>query len=349
MAIGLLLSQFAIPSYAASNVKPIAKNSVKSGVVQETNWAFIQGQTGGVNLPTFDIRPLLKKAVIIAVIDTGIQFNHPLLIGSIRASDGKSAATASNYGKDFSFGSEGKTTPSDSHGHGTHVAGIIRSVFPEAQIIPIKYYNPKAGEKENLESTIKALEYAISLNVDVINYSSGGAGASLEELRMLKKAEAKNILVVTAAGNFSSNIDEARNRYYPASYGLNNLISVINHDSNFEINPTSNFGAASADISAPGSRIKSSMPENRYGFLSGTSQATAFVSGVAAQIKAIYPETTPVQIKEILYKSARFQPSLKNKCKAGGGIDSQMALLIAEQKFSNKSEHLIARKSANSN
>ncbi|MEK6623464.1 MAG: S8 family serine peptidase, partial [Bdellovibrionota bacterium] len=251
-----------------------------------------------------------------------------------------------DYGRDFSFGAVSATQPSDQHGHGTHVAGILRSVFPNVHIIPIKYYNAKAGEKENLTSTIKALEYAVSLKVDIINYSSGGAGASLDELRALKKAEEKGILVVTAAGNFASNIDEPNNRYYPASYGLQNIISVINHDLNLDINPSSNYGPQSADISAPGSRIKSSLPYDRYGFLSGTSQSTAFVTGVAAQIKALHPEATPLQIKTIFRQSARTSASLKGKCRSGGSLDAQMAIIVAEQTFRPKTSRFIASKFA---
>ncbi|MBI2519134.1 MAG: S8 family serine peptidase [Bdellovibrio sp.] len=339
----LLMMTFLLPSISVGASSEL-KTSISENLFSATNWALEHNQKAGINALTIDLTPLIKRPVTIAVIDTGIQFNHPLLQGGVTNHNGLKVATAEDYGRDFSFGAVSTTQPSDQHGHGTHIAGILRSVFPSARIIPIKYYNAKAGEKENLNSTIKALEYAVSLKVDIINYSSGGAGASLDELRALKKAEEKGILVVAAAGNFASNIDEPRNYYYPASYGLQNIISVINHDFNLDINPSSNYGAESADISAPGSRIKSSLPHDRYGFLSGTSQSTAFVSGVAAQIKALHPEATPYQIKTILRQSARASTSLKGKCRSGGSLDAQMAIIVAEQIFRPKSSRFIASK-----
>ncbi|HAZ12537.1 MAG: hypothetical protein A2X86_19965 [Bdellovibrionales bacterium GWA2_49_15] len=345
LLLALIIWAFFVPPisvYAA----PMTKVGTSENILNSSSWALEHNQKASINALTIDLTPLIKRPVTIAVIDTGIQFDHPLLQGAITNHDGSKLATAQDYGRDFSFGAPGMTQPSDQHGHGTHIAGILRSVFPNVRIIPIKYYNAKAGEKENLNSTIKALEYAVSLKVDIINYSSGGAGASLDELRALKKAEEKGILVVTAAGNFASNIDEPHNHYYPASYGLQNIISVINHDLNLDINPSSNYGPESADISAPGSRIKSSLPYDRYGFLSGTSQSTAFVSGVAAQIKALHPEATPFQIKTIVRQSARTSVTLKGKCRSGGSLDAQMAIIVAEQIFRPKSSRFIASKIA---
>src|SRR5690606_35904243 len=120
----------------------------------------------------------------------------------------------SNYGIDFSTGKQ-TSTPADKHGHGTHVAGIVKSIFPDVKILAIKYYNPKASGQANLDATVKALQYAVDQNVDVINYSGGGPEASVEELRVLKAAEAKGILVIAAAGNERSNIDDKKNAYYP--------------------------------------------------------------------------------------------------------------------------------------
>lgn len=157
-----------------------------------------------------------NKDVVVAVIDTGIQGDHPFLKDNIHVTSG-SRGTA-NYGIDFS-GEKVTNTPFDQHGHGTHVAGIVKSIFPEVKLLALKYYNPKATGQANLDATIKALKYAVDNNVDVINYSGGGPEASVEELRILKEAEKKGILVIAAAGNERSNIDDKRHAYYPASYG----------------------------------------------------------------------------------------------------------------------------------
>src|SRR5690606_27261379 len=129
---------------------------------------------------------------------------HAFLKDNIHVISGKPGP--GNYGVDFS-GAKVTNTPADQHGHGTHVAGIVKSIFPEVKILALKYYNPKATGQANLDATIKALKFAVDNNVDVINYSGGGPEASVEELRVLKEAEKKGILVIAAAGNERSNID----------------------------------------------------------------------------------------------------------------------------------------------
>ncbi len=233
---------------------------------------------------------------MVAVVDTGIQVDHPFLSNNLYVKEGK--LSSKNYGVDFSLKSK-STRPSDTHGHGTHVAGIIKSVYPDVKLLALKYYNPKASGQANLNSTIKALEYAVDQNVDVINYSGGGPEPSEQELAVLKKAERKGILVIAAAGNEKSNIDVKQNAYYPASYGLSNIITVGAHNESNKIISSSNWGSKSVDIAAPGFRIKSAIPGNGAGYMTGTSQATAFVSGVVALLKAKYPEFNYNQLRNV--------------------------------------------------
>jgi subtilisin family serine protease len=268
-----------------------------------------------------------NKEIVVAVVDTGIQGNHSFLVNNIYVPNGKTSAA--NFGLDFS---EAKvtTTPTDAHGHGTHVAGIIKSIFPEVKILALKYYNPKASGQQNLNATIKALQYAINSNVDVINYSGGGPEASVEELQVLKQAEKKGILVVAAAGNEKSNIDDKRHAYYPASYGLSNIISVGAYDDALNIIPSSNYGKNSVDIAAPGHRIRSSIPGNGAGYMTGTSQATAFVTGVAAMIKSKYPNLKYDQIKNIILSSSLKVKNFEGKILGSGKLDANRALELAD-------------------
>lgn len=272
-----------------------------------------------------------KKEIVVAVVDTGIDPNHPFLKDNIYVPNGASSST--NYGIDFSKGRKYATRPFDTHGHGTHVSGIVKSVFPKVKILPLKYYNRTASGKDNLDSTIQALKYAVDQGVDIINYSGGGPEPDLEELEILKKAERKGILIVAAAGNEESNIDNKKNAYFPASYKLSNIITVTAHDQNLQVLSSSNYGKVSVDIAAPGSRIKSAVPRSRANFLTGTSQATAFVSGVAAMLKAQFPNLKPHDLKKIITLSAKKEFTLIGKCRSEGRLDATRAQSLATQMF----------------
>ena len=111
----------------------------------------------------------IKKDIKIAVIDTGIDPHHPIVKNSLWLPNKK--ITSTQYGVDFSKATNNVYRPVDKHGHGTHIAGIIKNIFPSAKLLILKYYNPLASGQDNLRSTIKALRFAIKHNVDIINYS----------------------------------------------------------------------------------------------------------------------------------------------------------------------------------
>jgi thermitase len=268
-----------------------------------------------------------RREVVVAVVDTGIQHDHPFLKDNIFVRQGKHAAN--NYGVDFS-GAKPTATPHDQHGHGTHVAGIVKSVFPEVKLLTLKYYNPSASGQQNLDSTIKALEYAVKAGVDIINYSGGGPEPSTEELRVLKEAEKKGIIVVAAAGNERSNIDDKRNAYYPASYGLSNIITVAAHDQQMQLITASNWGKNSVDIAAPGFNINSAFPGGKAGLLTGTSQATAFVTGVAALIMSQHPGFTFDQVRNVILSSSVKVKNFEGKVLGAGKLDAARALEMAD-------------------
>ncbi len=284
-----------------------------------------------------------RKDIVVAVVDTGIDREHPFLENNIFVENGK--VDPNNFGVDFSKDKKAKGTPTDNHGHGTHVSGIIKSIYPDVKILALKYYNPNASGVDNLNSTVEALRYAVDHNVDVINYSGGGPEAASEELRVLKEAERKGILVVAAAGNEESNIDDKKKAYFPASYGLKNIITVTAYDEDLKILNSSNYGRTSVDIFAPGYRIKSSLQNGRTGYLTGTSQATAFVTGVAALIKSEFPQLSTEKIREIIKLSAKKEISMEGKCATGGRLDAGSALALAAQM---SGENTTTRQVANS-
>lgn len=263
--------------------------------------------------------PVLAKDINIAIIDTGIDptndiFQDRLYIGDIKA-------TFDNYGVDFSLHAPDFGQPFDQHGHGTHIAGIIAELAPRARLHVLKYYNPNATGEQNLTSTIKALEYAINLNVDIINYSSGGPEASAREKYLFDLANKKGILIISAAGNEGQNIDSSGNEFFPASYSNNNIITVGAHDDEYLPLSSSNFGKVSVDIFAPGKRILSALPNNRRGYLTGTSQATAFVSARASQIMRKLQTKSISKIKNLLFKNSLKKNTMTGLCASNGALN----------------------------
>ncbi len=301
-----------------------------------------------------------KKDIVVAVVDTGIDPTHEFLKDNIYQ-----FKDFQNFGYDLSKGKNSKA-PLDHHGHGTHIASIIKSVFPQVKIIPIKYFDSESTEEQIIADSLRALKKAIELKVDIINYSGGGPGASPQERAIIKLAQQKGILVVAAAGNNGKNLDRTPGAYYPASYGFNNIVSVggyyIDSQSQAQRVDSSNYGKNKVDIYAPGQSIVGALPNKlsyarlksltgsrsvaqvqtqsfkKSGSMTGTSQATAFVSGTAALIKAQYPFLKPHQIREILMSSAFTQNSdlpqygsLKK-----GRLNAAEALLLAMLKVRTK-------------
>ncbi len=256
------------------------------------------------------------KPVVVAVIDTGIDPQHSFLARNIAPP------------VDFT-----KTTSSDVNGHGTHIAGIIKSIYPDVRILPLKYYDANQTADESIRATVKAIRFAIHAKVDFINYSSAGSGNTLEELKVLQEARKRGILVIAAAGNRGENIDEPGHPSYPANYGLSNVITVAGYDDQLNIVSSSNFGMRSVDIAAPGHRIRGAFIGNKSAYMTGTSQATAFVTGVAALLKARYPKLTGPQIKEIILGSVMKVRSFEGKVAGAGKLDAARAFEFAARKI----------------
>jgi thermitase len=179
----------------------------------------------------------------------------------------------------------------------------------------------------NLRNTVKAINYAVEHGAKIINYSGGGPEFSEDEYLAIKKAEAQGVLVVAAAGNERQDTDLVENYYYPAAYRTSNIISVAATDISNNLLASSNWGKKKVDVTAPGENIYSTLPGGRFGNMSGTSQATAFVSGLAALLLAKDPTLTPERIKEIILGSVDRFPHLQAKIASGGRVNAYSALL----------------------
>ena len=195
--------------------------------------------------------------------------------------------------------------------------------------ILLKYFNPKADGLQNLNATIRALRYAINLGVDVINYSSGGPEKSPEEQRLFQLAKKKGIIVVSAAGNEFRDIDSLNGEgFYPASYSFPNIITVGALDKNMKRVDSSNWGEKSVDIFAPGRKIKSAFPNYQVAEMTGTSQATAFVSAAVSLILEKKKYNSKLEkfssTKRLLFKTGYKMPSLKKLCLSSKALNIRL-------------------------
>ncbi|MFN8454149.1 MAG: S8 family serine peptidase [Anaerolineae bacterium] len=221
---------------------------------------------------------------IVAVIDTGVQLDHPALAGSLIP------------GYDFV---DDDTTPddpfngpvdSDVGGHGTHVAGVIHLVAPEAQIMPVRVLDVHGDG--NIFTLAEAIIYAAEHGANIINLSLGMPEKSnlLEEVT--REATRHGLTVVGAAGNL--NIEQIQ---YPA--GAQCVLTITSIGPEGKKSGFANFGSW-IDFAAPGDGIYSTLPASSYGVWSGTSMATPFVAGQAALLHSLSPSLNARQIAMLI-------------------------------------------------
>lgn len=273
-----------------------------------------------------------SSKVIVAVIDTGIDASHP----DLKANLWKKPGSTNEFGYDFVFK---KANPEDTNGHGTHIAGIIGAtregkkgasgVSPHVSIMPIRYYADEDTATDTVSNIVKAIDYAIENGAQIINFSSEGTGFNVAEYRAIERASKKGILVITAAGNQGQNNDNSATPCYPASYDLPNILAVAATNIQNNVLPISNYGATKVHVAAPGEHIFSTLPSGRYGYNTGTSQATAFVTGVAALMLAENPSLKPAELKKLIMNSVDKLPQLKDKVASGGRVNAFKAVTLA--------------------
>ncbi|MHB8780431.1 MAG: S8 family peptidase [Candidatus Geothermincolia bacterium] len=229
-----------------------------------------------------------SNSVILAVIDTGVAYNH----GDLSA----------NCVAGYNFAYE-NSNPYDDNGHGTHVAGIaaasgnnnygIAGVGWNTLIMPIKVLDSSGSGYDS--DVARGIRFAADNGAHVINMSLGGGGFSRTMQDAIDYAYNKGVVIVAAAGNDGTNTIS-----YPAA--MDNVISVAALDSSNNLAGFSNYGQG-LDISAPGVAIYSSVPGG-FKTYSGTSMATPVVAGTASLVKAVHPERGPGDITQMIMNSA---------------------------------------------
>ncbi|XGC81976.1 S8 family peptidase [Bdellovibrio bacteriovorus] len=274
-----------------------------------------------------------NRDIVVAIIDTGVDTTHPLIRNHLWVNPKESKNLSDDDGNGYADDLHGwnfvsnNSDLSDNHGHGTHVAGIIlqKARTGRVKFMILKYFDPDQPGEENLLNTVKAIRYAIQMKADIINYSGGGDFKSPLEEAAIRDAQKKGILFVAAAGNDGRNTD--RVGYYPAGYRLSNILSVAAMDSHKKLLESSNYGLETVDIVAPGKDIHSSLPGGKYGSMTGTSQATAWVTGLVAALMVKTERTwKPEDIKKFLDKIAVKDRLLSTKVRSHARISNLAAL-----------------------
>jgi len=224
--------------------------------------------------------------VLVAVIDTGIDYNHPDLQDKMWE----------DLGYDFV---NNNNDPMDEDGHGTHVAGIVASVAPGAELMALKVIEERDGDWIDLR---KAIDYAKDNGADIITMSLGAERGTLKPpVEMsINSAYDEGILLTAAAGNED---DDAE--FYPAAYDVVMGVSAVN--STKQKAYYSNYGDW-IEIAAPGGgtekQVYSTLPDESYGNKIGTSMACPFTTGIAALRMSAKPEESNEEVREILQETA---------------------------------------------
>ncbi|AIQ31732.1 serine protease [Paenibacillus sp. FSL P4-0081] len=230
-----------------------------------------------------------SKEVVVAVVDTGVQADHPDLQGQLLA--GYNAIT--NGG-----------APDDDVGHGTHVSGIIGALTNnEEGVAGISWYNKilpvKALDNSGAGTTYSVAEgiiWAADHGAKVINLSLGNYADSQFLHDAIKYAYDRDVVIVSASGN-----DNTERPGYPAAY--EEVIAVAATNSTGERASFSNYGDY-IDVAAPGESIASTYPDNQYAALSGTSMASPHVAALAGLVRSLNPELTNKEVTELLTSNA---------------------------------------------
>ena len=283
------------------------------------------------------------SSVVIAVLDTGVDYNHDDLRPNMWTNPGEIPGNGIDddhngyiddvYGIDAIAGSG---DPMDDHGHGTHCAGIIAAkgdnglglsgVCWTARIMALKFL---AADGEGFYSdAIEGIEYALRKGAQIINASWGGDDSSTALYDAIKAARDAGVLFVTAAGNNGRNIDDLP--FYPASFNLDNIIAVAATDSRDSLAGFSNYGTSTVDVAAPGVSILSTSRGNGYGFMSGTSMAAPHVSGLAALIKSMNPGFGWDRIRARILAGIELKSALSAKVTAGGRVNACRSLTATD-------------------
>ncbi|MBY0315685.1 MAG: S8 family serine peptidase [Bdellovibrionales bacterium] len=307
--------------------------------------------------------------IVVAVIDTGIDYTHEDLAKNIwrnpgeTGTDGSGKDKATNgvdddnngyiddvVGWDFAKNdSKPYDTKGANPGHGTHCAGNIGAavnngkgivgIAPNVKMMALRFLTEK-GEGD-IAGALKAIKYGADNGARILSNSWGSEGdgtgdgqndeedaaASKALQDVISYAKDKGVLFIAAAGNGKAPFgigydnDTDKKPAFPASYDVENIVSVAALNSQDRLGQFSNWGKRTVDIGAPGVGVYSTVPGNKYMNMDGTSMACPHVAGAAALYWSKHPNATWLDVKNALIQSAKPISALNNKSVSGGKLD----------------------------
>jgi len=277
--------------------------------------------------------------IVVGVIDTGIDYDHPDLEDNIWTNwgeipnngidDDNNGYIDDIHGWDFC---NNDNDPMDDNGHGTHVAGIIggssnngvgvSGIAWDVRIMALKYLSQWGYG--NTSDAVSAIEYANSMGVNITNNSWGGGCYSQTLFDIIAASDSAGFLFIAAAGNDAENNDLFT--HYPSCYDVDNIISVASTDNADNLSTFSNWGHNTVDLAAPGTAIYSTYPNNSYTLMDGTSMATPQVSGAAVLIWSRFPTFTNREVRQQLMGSGDQLTNLMDVVSSGSRLNVKSAV-----------------------
>lgn len=299
-----------------------------------------------------------SKKVVVAIIDTGIDYNHPDLknnmwVNAAEANGTKGVDDDGNgyvddiYGYDFG---NDDADPMDDNSHGTHCAGTIGAVHNEigvagvaanVRLMAVKFLTKSGGG--TLAGAIESIHYAADNGAHILSNSWGGEMRS--EPKSLKEAveysNSKGVLFIAAAGN-ARNDNDGRVKGYPASHKVDNVVSVAAFQSDGKKASFTSYGETSVHVAAPGVDILSTTPGGKYASYSGTSMATPHVAGVTALLLSLNAkewvnrkgavrnlDVNPKAVRDLLINTSKKHEALDNISVSDGYVKADQLIKAA--------------------
>ena len=341
--------------YAVPNYRVQAHSVIPNDPMFSVLWNLHNtGETGGTSDADIDAPETWQivtgsRDVLVAVIDTGVDYRHPDLAanmwvneaefnGSPGVDDDGNGYVDDIYGYDF-CNYDGD--PIDDHGHGSHVSGTIGAVGNNSIGVVGVCWNVKIMGVKFLDESgsgwtsdaIASVQYAILMGAKVMNNSWGGGDYDMALEDTIRAAGSAGMLFVASAGNDDgSNNDDVPQ--YPSGYDLDNVIAVLSTDNDDQLSDHSNYGPTFVDIGAPGGdpdcEIYSCYKNGGYYYGYGTSMAAPHVTGACALIWSVSPSLPHTEVKDIILRTADPLGSLAGRCVSGGRLNLFSAILETE-------------------